>query len=200
MVPDAAGHLPGVRSTTCSHAHGAGAAVRSDERSRRCGWATCGLDLSPIIVFIGLQSADRALIGSPEATGVATIEGMDVTAQVLHDVEFREAKRGGYNTQDVDEFLERLAVAVERQDAQMREARQRVASAEQRAVEAERRADEADRRPGGGSDADETLKRTLVLAQRTADAAIREAEEQRRAHHRRRGGRGGPDARRGARR
>ena len=102
---------------------------------------------------------------------------MDVTAQVLHDVEFREAKRGGYNTQDVDEFLERLAVAIDRQDAQMREARQRVAAAEQRAVEAERRAEEGDHRTGGSFDADETLKRTLVLAQRTADAAIREAEE-----------------------
>jgi cell division initiation protein len=101
---------------------------------------------------------------------------MDVTAQVLHDVEFREAKRGGYNTQDVDEFLERLAGAIERQDAQMREARQRVAAAEQRANDAERRAEESDG-SGGHSDADETLKRTLVLAQRTADAAIREAEE-----------------------
>jgi cell division initiation protein len=101
---------------------------------------------------------------------------MDVTAQVLHDVEFREAKRGGYNTQDVDEFLERLAVAIDRQDAQMREARQRVAAAEQRAVEAERRAEDGDGGLGH-SDADETLKRTLVLAQRTADAAIREAEE-----------------------
>jgi DivIVA domain-containing protein len=99
---------------------------------------------------------------------------MEVTAQVLHDVEFREAKRGGYHTQDVDEFLERLAVAIERQEAQMREARQRVAAAEQRALEAERRAEEGG---GGSSEADETLKRTLVLAQRTADAAIREAEE-----------------------
>jgi DivIVA domain-containing protein len=101
---------------------------------------------------------------------------MDVTAQVLHDVEFREAKRGGYNTQDVDEFLERLAAAIERQDAQMREARQRVAAAEQRANDAERRAEDSDG-GAGHSDADETLKRTLVLAQRTADAAIREAEE-----------------------
>jgi DivIVA domain-containing protein len=98
---------------------------------------------------------------------------MDVTAQVLHDVEFREAKRGGYNTQDVDEFLEKLAVGIERHEAQMREARQRVAAAEQRALDAERRAAEG----GGTSEADETLKRTLVLAQRTADAAIREAEE-----------------------
>jgi DivIVA domain-containing protein len=104
---------------------------------------------------------------------------MDLTSQVLHDVEFREAKRGGYNTQDVDEFLERLAVAVDRQEAHLREARQRVAAAEARAAEAERRAEEAERRGGGGSsEADETLKRTLVLAQRTADAAIREAEEQ----------------------
>lgn len=102
---------------------------------------------------------------------------MDLTSRVLHEVEFREAKKGGYHTQDVDEFLERLAVAVDRQEAQLREARQRVAVAESRATEAERRLEEVDRR-GGTTDADETLKRTLVLAQRTADAAIREAEEQ----------------------
>jgi cell division initiation protein len=102
---------------------------------------------------------------------------MDLTSRVLHEVEFREAKKGGYHTQDVDEFLERLAVAVDRQEAQLREARQRVAVAESRAADAERRLEEVDRR-GGATDADETLKRTLVLAQRTADAAIREAEEQ----------------------
>src|ERR687894_392166 len=109
---------------------------------------------------------------------MATIDRMDLTARVLHDAEFREAKRGGYNTQDVDEFLERLAVAIDRQDAQLREARQRVAAAEARIAEAERRAEEAELRSvSGGGEADETLKRTLVLAQRTADAAIREAEE-----------------------
>ncbi len=114
---------------------------------------------------------------------VATIARMDLTAQVLHDVEFREAKRGGYNTQDVDEFLERLAVAVDRQDAQLREARQRVAAAESahrggRAPGRGRRAAAG----GGQREADETLKRTLVLAQRTADAAIREAEERAARH------------------
>jgi cell division initiation protein len=103
---------------------------------------------------------------------------MDLTARVLHEAEFREAKRGGYNTQDVDEFLERLAIAVDRQDAALREARSRLAAAEQHAAEAEHRLEELERRgPGPASDADETLKRTLVLAQRTADAAIREAEE-----------------------
>jgi DivIVA domain-containing protein len=109
---------------------------------------------------------------------VATIDGMDVTPQLLHDVEFREAKRGGYNTQDVDDFLERLAVGLERQDAQLREARQRIEASEARVADADRRAAMAEQRASETSDSDETLKRTLVLAQRTADAAIREAEEQ----------------------
>jgi cell division initiation protein len=109
---------------------------------------------------------------------VATIDGMDVTPQLLHDVEFREAKRGGYNTQDVDEFLERLAVGLERQDTLVREARQRIEVAEARAAEAERRAVQAEQSASESSASDETLMRTLVLAQKTADAAIREAEEQ----------------------
>ena len=103
---------------------------------------------------------------------------MDVTPQLLNDVEFREAKRGGYNTQDVDEFLERLAVGLERQDTTLQEARQRVEAAEGRVADAERRATEALERANQMSDTDDTLKRTLVLAQRTADAAIKEADEQ----------------------
>jgi len=103
---------------------------------------------------------------------------MDVTPQLLHDVECGLAKRGGYNTQDVDDFLERLAVGLERQEAQLQEARQRLDAAEARAAEAERRAAEAEQRASSTGDADETLKRTLVLAQRTADAAIREAREE----------------------
>jgi DivIVA domain-containing protein len=97
---------------------------------------------------------------------------MDLTPQTLDEAEFREAKRG-YNTQDVDEFLERVREGVVRKEAQLREALGRIDAAEARAVEAERQAADA-----SSSDADETLKRTLVLAQRTADAAIKEAEEQ----------------------
>lgn len=103
---------------------------------------------------------------------------MDVTAQLLHDVEFREAKRGGYNTHDVDEFLERLAVGLERQEQAVNEARQRIEAAEARAAEAERRAAAADEAAVETAASQETLKRTLVLAQKTADAAIRDAEEQ----------------------
>jgi DivIVA domain-containing protein len=102
---------------------------------------------------------------------------MDVTPQVLHDVEFREAKRG-YHTGDVDDFLEKLAVGVEQLQARLAETRQRLEAAETRAAAADVRAQEAERRATDRSDADETLKRTLVLAQRTADAAIKEAEDQ----------------------
>jgi DivIVA domain-containing protein len=102
---------------------------------------------------------------------------MDVTPQVLHDVEFREAKRG-YHTGDVDDFLEKLAVGVEQLQARLNETRQRLEAAETRAAAADVRAQEADRRAVERSDVDETLKRTLVLAQRTADAAIKEAEDQ----------------------
>ncbi len=103
---------------------------------------------------------------------------MDVTAQLLHDVEFREAKRGGYNTHDVDEFLERLAVGLERQEQAVNEARQRIEAAEARTAEAERRALAAEQAAVETAASQETLKRTLVLAQKTADAAIRDAEEQ----------------------
>lgn len=102
---------------------------------------------------------------------------MDLTPQLLNDVAFHEAKKG-YNTQEVDDFLERLAVGLERKEAQLLEAKSRIDQAEARVEEAERRAAEAVARASETSDADDTLKRTLVLAQRTADAAIKEAEEQ----------------------
>ncbi|MEQ1788176.1 MAG: DivIVA domain-containing protein, partial [Acidimicrobiales bacterium] len=103
---------------------------------------------------------------------------MDLTTELLDNAAFREAKRGGYNTQDVDEFIEQVKAEYERHAALVREARQRIEDAEAQAAEADRRAVEAANRAASTSDADDTLKRTLVLAQRTADAAIKEAEEQ----------------------
>ncbi len=103
---------------------------------------------------------------------------MDLTTELLDNAAFREAKRNGYNTQDVDEFIEQVKVEYGRHEAMLREARQRADAADTRIAEAERRAAEALERASTTSEADETLKRTLVLAQRTADAAIKEAEEQ----------------------
>jgi DivIVA domain-containing protein len=102
---------------------------------------------------------------------------MDLTTELLDNAAFREAKRG-YNTQEVDEFIEQVKVEYGRHDALVRDARQRIEDAEARVAEAERRAAEATERAASSSDTDDTLKRTLVLAQRTADAAIKEAEEQ----------------------
>jgi DivIVA domain-containing protein len=103
---------------------------------------------------------------------------MDLTTELLDNAAFREAKRNGYNTQDVDEFIEQVKVEYGHHEAALREVRQRAEAAEARVADAERRAMDAAERAEASSDADETLKRTLVLAQRTADAAIKEAEEQ----------------------
>ncbi len=88
---------------------------------------------------------------------------MDVSPQLLREVEFREQWRG-YSPDEVDEFLERLAVAVEGLQAQLRETM--------------RRLDVAERRSGEREDSGDELRRTLVLAQRTADAAVEEAHRQ----------------------
>jgi DivIVA domain-containing protein len=102
---------------------------------------------------------------------------MDMTTELLDNAAFREAKRG-YDTRDVDEFIEQVKVEYVRHESLLREAMQRAEAAEGRIEDAERRAAEANERATMSSDADDTLKRTLVLAQRTADAAIKEAEEQ----------------------
>jgi DivIVA domain-containing protein len=107
---------------------------------------------------------------------------MELTPQTLHAVEFREARRGGYNTRDVDDFIERIAGGVGQLNERVREAQARADAAEARLVEGQREVDEARRRPAApvpeASETDETLRRTLVLAQRTADATVKEAKEE----------------------
>ena len=88
---------------------------------------------------------------------------MDVSPKTLREVEFREKMRG-YHPEDVDQFLERVAASMEVLQDRLRQAMERTQRAEQAAAEA------------GGTD--DTLRRTLVLAQRTADMAVQEAREQ----------------------
>jgi DivIVA domain-containing protein len=90
---------------------------------------------------------------------------MDITPQLLKEVKFSESWRG-YDRDEVDEFLERVGAGVALVQGRLREAVERAESAESRAQS-----------QGGRSEAEETLKRTLVLAQRTADAAVAEANE-----------------------
>lgn len=147
---------------------------------------------------------------------------MELTPQLLTDeIDFRIAVRG-YDRHEVDDFLERVAVAVGQLQTQLAKAVARARSAETRvaeledgtavpaAVEPVASAGEIDDRveepegpdtsapsaPGAqapvakappsapvpviGDDAalNEELRRTLVLAQRTADTAIREAHDE----------------------
>jgi cell division initiation protein len=88
---------------------------------------------------------------------------MDVSPKTVREVEFREKLRG-YHPEDVDQFLERVAKGIEILQERLRAATERSARAERAAAES------------AGSD--DTLRRTLVLAQRTADAAVQEAREQ----------------------
>ena len=123
---------------------------------------------------------------------------MELTPKLLTDeVDFRVAYRG-YDRDEVDDFLERVAVAVGQLQAQLGEAVERARGADARVQAAQREAEEAKRHaaraqstqpapaavpaaapvaepPAVSSreteDLNEELRRTLVLAQRTADAA-----------------------------
>jgi DivIVA domain-containing protein len=109
---------------------------------------------------------------------------MEMSRDVIESFQFREARKG-YDMREVDEFLEKLAVAFSQVEERAREADQRAEAAQSRIGEAQRRVAEAERRVAEAEsqprssegDETETLRRTLILAQRTADAAIKEAEE-----------------------
>ncbi|HSH23498.1 MAG TPA: DivIVA domain-containing protein [Acidimicrobiales bacterium] len=83
-----------------------------------------------------------------------------VSPQRLREVRFAEQWRG-YRTEEVDEFVERVAEAFDTMEERLRETAERAAQAERALSE---------------RGAEESVSRTLVLAQRTADAAVREAE------------------------
>src|SRR5215208_1915621 len=87
---------------------------------------------------------------------------MDVSPQVLRDVEFREKWRG-YSPDEVDDFLEQAAAGVERLQAQLQEADERAARAEAK--------EEADRRVAA---AEEQARAVRVDAEERAAAELRE--------------------------
>jgi cell division initiation protein len=87
---------------------------------------------------------------------------MELTPQQLCEVEFSEQWRG-YNRDQVDDFIERVAAAVSTLQDRLRKMTERAVRAEQKSQE--------------GSEADGAARRTLVLAQRTADATMAEAKE-----------------------
>jgi DivIVA domain-containing protein len=94
---------------------------------------------------------------------------MELTPESLRSVEFRRKGRG-YDADDVDAFRQQVEIWVGETQARLREATAKLEEAETRARDAEERARTS-------NESDETLQRTLLLAQRTADAAVAEAEE-----------------------
>ena len=101
---------------------------------------------------------------------------MDLTPQTLRDVEFREKLRG-YHPDDVDDFLEEVAVALDALLSRLRAAEAAAAGAPV-PVGAATVSAPADPNLNEG-----TLSRALLLAQRTADLAIAEAEDNARRIH-----------------
>ncbi|MGI9603204.1 MAG: DivIVA domain-containing protein [Acidimicrobiales bacterium] len=90
---------------------------------------------------------------------------MELTPQLLAEVEFRDTLRG-YDRDEVDTFLEQVGVAI--------------AQLQGRLGEATTRAEMAEARTGGATGSEgvttDTITRTLLLAQHTADATVAEAE------------------------
>ncbi len=89
---------------------------------------------------------------------------MTLSSEALRKIEFREGWRG-YNQVDVDVFLEEVAAGVDTLHAELAELKARAERAESRV-------------PGGGAapETDETVRRTLTLAQRAADLVVGESK------------------------
>jgi DivIVA domain-containing protein len=78
--------------------------------------------------------------------------------------EFRQQKVRGYDVDEVDDLLDRLADQVERTDQELADLRRRLR--------------EAEARLGSALETESTLKRTLVTAQEAAERALADAREQ----------------------
>ena len=100
----------------------------------------------------------------------------------LRTVEFRQTLRG-YHIDDVDEYLERVAVEVEALQEQLRQAGERMRQATDRIAQLEqqpRPQQQLQQQPATAA-TEESLQRTLMLAQKFVDQTQAEAEAQARA-------------------
>lgn len=108
------------------------------------------------------------------------------TPHLLTDVKFSE-RRKGYDPEEVDNFLERVSTAVAQLQDKLREATARAEDADAKIADAEKARTTAEAQveklkadlaqaPSGGGQADvDSASKVLLLAQKTADAAIEEA-------------------------
>ncbi len=102
---------------------------------------------------------------------------MDVTPQSLKDVEFRQALRG-YDPDEVDMFLQRVSAGVAQLQGRLSEAISRAEAAEARIDRGDAGAPTKKRARGADEPSEETITRTLLLAQQTADKLLTEARDE----------------------
>ena len=108
---------------------------------------------------------------------------MDGSPQLLTDVKFTQLRKGGYDPEEVDNYLERINDAVAKLADKLRAATEQSEAAQAQLAEARRGQSAAEAeverlQASGGAPpvpADEELAKVLVLAQRAADQAIDEA-------------------------
>ncbi|HUI03859.1 MAG TPA: DivIVA domain-containing protein [Acidimicrobiales bacterium] len=107
--------------------------------------------------------------------------GQTSSLDSLRTVEFRQTLRG-YHIDDVDEYLERVAVDAEALQEQLRQAGERLKQAAERIAQLEGMLQEAQQQQpaaaSGSGVSDDTLQRTLLLAQKFVDQTQAEAETQ----------------------
>ena len=102
----------------------------------------------------------------------------ELTPQSIREVRFREKLRG-YHPEDVDAFVAQVAATVESLQRRVAEGAGAPATAAVATPPVDTAAAPVDDLSGGHtSDLEESLRRTLVLAQRTADMAVKEAQEE----------------------
>ena len=103
--------------------------------------------------------------------------GQGSSLDSLRTVEFRQTLRG-YHIDDVDEYLERVAVDAEALQEQVRQAGERLKQAAERIAQLEGMLQEAQLQPqsSGPQVSDDTLQRTLLLAQKFVDETKADAE------------------------
>lgn len=105
------------------------------------------------------------------------MESQQTALDMLRTVEFRETLRG-YHRDDVDEYLERAAQEAEGLQEQLRQAAERLQQAADRVAELEARVQQQGSSRSAAAPAvnDDTLQRTLLLAQKFVDQTKSEAE------------------------
>src|SRR5580704_6437577 len=104
--------------------------------------------------------------------------GQSSSLDSLRTVEFRQTLRG-YHIDNVDEYLERVAVDAEALQEQVRQAGERLRQAAERIAQLEGMLQEQQLQPQASAPvSDDTMQRTLLLAQKFVDQTQAEAEAQ----------------------